>query len=265
MLALLMLPLTYRLAPRGGTGEAVDLIGAALVAGTAASGLILVQTLGSVGPATLVAAVAAPLLGWLVTRRIRQRPDGFLPAELAGNRTLLRLSTAAASMPVVYFASLIVLPLDLAQRGWSPLANGLLLLPGAVIGSTISFNSARAVARWGRIGSARLGLGVSLMGALGVAAVGVHPALAAIGFIGLAGGYALAQPTLVGEVSVVVPQRLRGGALGFFNLVFFIGAGLGAALVGGLAGTIGLRGSLLVTALAPLLGVALLRSYRAAP
>ena len=36
------------------------------------------------------------------------------------------------------------------------------------------------------------------------AAVGIHPALAAVGFIGLAGGYAMAQPTLVGEVSVTV-------------------------------------------------------------
>lgn len=265
LLALLILPLTYRLAPLGGTGEAVDVIGAGLVAGTAATGLILVQTLTSLGPVTVAAAVAAPVLGWLLVRRIHRRPDGFLPAELAGNRILLRLSIAAASMPVVYFASLIVLPLELAQRGWSPLANGLLLLPGAVIGSTISFNSARAVARWGRTGSARLGLSGSLVGAFGVAAVGVHPALAAVGFIGLAGGYALAQPTLVGEVSVVVPQHLRGGALGLFNLVFFIGAGLGAAIVGGLAGAVGLTGALLVTALAPLLGVALLSTYRPTP
>jgi MFS family permease len=263
LLALVILPMTYRLAPRGGTGEPIDLLGAALVAGTAASGLVLVQTLSALGPATLIAALATPLLGWLVARRIRRRPDGFLPAELAGNRTLLRLSVAAAAMPVVYFASLIVLPLDLAQRGWGPLANGLLLLPGAVIGSAISFNSARAVARWGRIGTAQRGLSLSFVGALGVAAVGIHPVLAAVGFIGLAGGYAMAQPTLVGEVSVSVPERLRGGALGVFNLVFFIGAGLGAAIVGGLSGPLGLLGALLVTAVAPLIGAALLARHRA--
>jgi MFS family permease len=265
LLALAMLPVTYRLAPRGGTGESIDIVGAALVAGTAASGLVLVQTLSSAGPVTLVAACSVPLLGWLVVRRVRRHPTGFLPAELAGNRTLLRLSAAAAAMPVVYFAALIVLPLDLSQRGWGPLANGLLLLPGAVIGSTISFHSARAVQRWGRIGTAQRGLGIAFLGALGVAAVGIHPALAGAGFIGLAAGYALAQPTLVGQVSVAVPEHLRGGALGIFNLIFFIGAGLGAAIVGGLSGPLGLRGALLVTAVAPLIGALLLRRPRTAP
>lgn len=259
VLALLVLPITYRLAPSEGTGEPVDLLGAALVAGTAASGLVLVQTLSSLGPMTLAAAAATPVLAWLLSRHIRSHPDGFLPQELLSNAALLRVSVAAAAMPVVYFAALIMLPLDLAQQGWTPLANGLLLLPGAIIGSTISFNSNRAVSRWGRIGSATLGLSLSFVGALAVAAVGLHPALAGLGFVALAAGYALAQPSLVGEVSVIVPERLRGGALGLFNLVFFIGAGLGAAIIGGLSGPLGLRGAMLVTAIAPLLAVLILR------
>jgi len=261
VLALFVLPFTYRLAPNKGSGAAVDIFGAALVAGTAATGLILVQTLSNLGPATLFAVILTPLLALILARHIRTHPDGFLPLELVTNTTLLRVSLAAAAMPVVYFAALIMLPLDLAQRGWTPLANGLLLLPGAIVGSTISFNSAKAVARWGRIGTATLGLSLSFLGALAVAAVGLHPGLAGLGFVGLASGYALAQPSLVGEASVVVPERLRGGALGMFNLLFFIGAGLGAAIIGGLADPLGLRGAVLVTSLAPLAAVLLLRRH----
>ncbi len=265
VLALVMLPVTYRLAPREGTGEPVDLLGAALVAGTAASGLVLVQTLSALGPMTLVAAVATPALALLLLRHITSHPSGFLPQQLLSNRTLVRVSLAAAAMPVVYFAALIVLPLSLSERGWTPLANGLLLLPGAVIGSTISFNSSKAVARWGRIGSATLGLSISFLGALAVAAVGLHPALAGLGFVALAAGYAMAQPALVGEVSVIVPEGLRGGALGLFNLVFFIGAGLGAAVVGGVSGPLGLGGAMAITAVAPLLSVLLLRHHARRP
>lgn len=259
VLALLVLPVTYRLAPARGTGARVDLLGAALVAGTSASLLILVQTAAAPSPTTLLAAIGTPVLAALLWRQIRRVPDGFLPAELVGNPTVRRASLAAAAMPVVYFASLIAVPLYLADQGWTPLDNGLLLLPGALLGAAVSFSSARVVARLGRIGTARLGLGISLVGALGVASLGLHPGLAGIGFLGLASGYALAQPSLVGEVAAAVPDRLRGGALGVFNLVFFIGAGLGAAIIGGLGATMPLGAAMFVTALAPIGALVALR------
>lgn len=252
VLALVLLPFTYRLAPASGSRAPVDLVGAALVSASAASLIVLVQTATSLSLLTAAAAATTPVLFLLLVRRVRRVPDGFLPAELVANPTLVRSSVAAASMPVVYFASLIAVPLFLAARGWSPLANGLLLLPGALVGSTVSFNSSRAVARWGRVGTARRGLVVSLAGSLAVSAMGVNPLFAGLGFVAIASGYSLAQPALVGEVAVAVPERLRGGALGLFNLVFFIGAGFGAAVIGGLGETIPLGWAMLVTAVAPI-------------
>ncbi len=76
-------------------------------------------------------------------------------------------------------------------------------------------------------------------------------------------GYALAQPSLVGVVAAAVPERLRGAALGLFTLTFFIGAGLGSAVVGGLGDLVGLPGALAVAVVAPVVGILVLLTARA--
>ena len=48
-----------------------------------------------------------------------------------------------------------------------------------------------------------------------------------------------------------MPDRLRGAALGLFTLTFFIGAGLGSAVVGGLGDVLGLSGALAVAVRRP--------------
>lgn len=262
ILALLLLPFVARLAPATGTGAKVDAVGAALVSLTAGMLLVLVQTLGT--PSWLTAAAAGALLPLVVgaVLHVRARPAGFLPVQVATDPTVLRAAVAGAGMPLIYFAGLIAVPLQLDARGWDPLQNGLLLLPGALVGSVVSFNSARVLARFGRRGTALLGLSVSSAGGLVAAGTSLSPWLAAVGFMGLSVGYALAQPALVGAVAAAVPEDLRGSALGMFTLVFFVGAGLGSAVVGGLGDPLGLSGALAVAVIGPVTGARVLATAR---
>lgn len=258
VLALLLLPFAARLAPTRGTGVRVDAVGAALVALTAGTLLVLVQTLGTPGWFTAAAGAALlPLVAGAILH-VRSHPDGFLPVRVVTDPTVIRAAVAGAGMPLVYFAGLIAVPLQLDARGWDPLENGLLLLPGAVVGSAVSFSSARVVARLGRRRTAVLGLSLSVAGGLVATGTGLSPWLAGLGFLGLSSGYALAQPTLVGSVAAAVPEHLRGSALGVFTLVFFVGAGLGSAVVGGFGDVLTLPGALAVAVAGPVVGVLLL-------
>lgn len=262
LLVLLLLPLAARLAPAHGTGGRFDVVGAALVALTAADLLGLVQTVGDPGPVTAVTGVLALPLLVATVLWVRSHPDGFVPGEVLREQAVVRAGVAGAGMPVVYFAGLVAVPLQLAQRGWDPFENGLLLLPGALVGAAVSFSSAKVLARLGRRGTAVLGLSLSAVGALVSAGVVLSPWLAGVGFVGLSTGYALAQPALVGTVAAAVPDRLRGAALGLFTLTFFVGAGLGSAVVGGLGDVLGLSGALAVAVVAPLVGVVVLVTAR---
>lgn len=258
VLALLLLPLAARLAPARGTGAPVDTLGAALVSLTAGTLLVLVQTLGTPSWATAAAgATLLPLVAGAVLH-VRAHPRGFLPLQVVTDVTVVRASLAGAGMPLVYFAGLIAVPLQLDARGWDPLQNGLLLLPGALVGSAVSFNSGPVVARLGRRGTAVLGLSLSALGALVASGTGLSPWLAGVGFVGLSTGYALAQPALVGSVAAAVPEELRGSALGMFTLVFFVGAGLGSAVVGGFGDVLTLPGALAVAVVGPVVGTLLL-------
>ncbi|MGJ7441288.1 MFS transporter [Aquipuribacter sp. MA13-6] len=301
VLALALLPVAYKLAPSRGTGARVDALGAGLVASAAAAVLVTVQTIGQPGPLTVVAAVlAVPLLVLVVLRvrrhphgfaplavvredvvvragvaavlavpllvlvvlRVRRHPHGFVPLAVVREDVVVRAGVAAAAMPVVYFAGLVAVPLVLAGQGWDPMQNGLLLLPGALLGAAVSFNGARVVLRLGRRGTAVLGLALSTLGALVAATVGFSPWLAGLGFVGLSTGYALAQPSLVGSVAAAVPGEVRGAALGLFTLVFFTGSGLGSAVVGGLGDLLTLPGALALAALAPAVAVVVLLTAR---
>ena len=79
MLGVLLLPVLWRSLPTDGSGARLDLLGAVLVAGTAAGVVLLVQS-PSTGP--LVAAVGAALIvlgAPAVALWVRRRPHGFLP------------------------------------------------------------------------------------------------------------------------------------------------------------------------------------------
>jgi predicted MFS family arabinose efflux permease len=79
------------------------------------------------------------------------------------------------------------------------------------------------------------------------------------------GAFGLGQPALMAAVTQTVSAEVRGVALGVATLVFFIGAGVGSAVVGGLGEVIGMTKSLGLLALFPLVGVYVVTRKRIPP
>jgi MFS family permease len=247
----------WRVAPAQGTGERIDGLGAVLVA-VAASGLVLLiqspsagVVAGTVGAALLVAG--APLLAL----RVRARPNGFLPREIVTNTTVLRSAFAAAAVPASWFALLLGVPLAAASWGWTPFATGALLVPSAVVGFVSPRIARTLLARLGPRRSIALACPTAVI-ALLVAAAGSFaqsPVLLALAVVLVSGAFGVGQPAMISSVGAAVRDAQRGVALGIATLVFLTGASVGAALVGGLAGVIGVPAAFCLLVALPLAGL----------
>ena len=132
MLGALLLPLLWRSVPTEGSGARLDLIGAALVAGTAAGVVLFVQSPSTGLTVAVVGAVLAVLGVPAVAAWVRRRPNGFLPVAVIRNPAVVRSALAAAAVPAAWFALLIAVPAVLVARGWEPWQVGVALLPSAV-------------------------------------------------------------------------------------------------------------------------------------
>jgi MFS family permease len=254
--ALAIVPL-WRVSPTEGTGERIDGIGAVLVA-VAASGLVLLLqspsaglVAGTVGAVLLV--VGAPLLAL----RVRARPHGFLPREIVTNTTVLRSAFAAGAIPASWFALLLGVPLTAASWGWTPFATGVLLVPSAVVGFVSPRIARTLLARLGPRRSIALACPTAVV-ALLVAAAGAllqAPVLLALAVMLVSAAFGVGQPAMISSVGTAVRDSQRGVALGIATLVFLTGASVGAALVGGLAGVIGVAGAFCLLVVLPLAGL----------
>ena len=255
--ALVLAEPVARLAPAGrGAGGRLDLTGAALVAAAVASLALLLQA-GSVGggAAGVAALVALCVVAFaLAGRHIVRRPDGFLPRAIVTNGRLMLAAAAGFAFIAAYIAGLFAIPTILTEQGWSPLQIGLGLLPAALYGAVVSRLTGGLIARPPRH---RLvaALGVASSAGLLIAAAGAgRPQVLIGGFALVVAGFGGGQVPLVDAVPGLVPPELRGIALGTFNLVFFTGGAVGASIVGGLAGTLGLPGALASVALLTAVG-----------
>jgi MFS family permease len=264
-LGLLLVPVLWRAVPTEGTGARLDVLGAILVAGTAAGLVLLVQSPSS---GVVIATVGALLLGLgvpAVAAQVRRRPEGFLPKAVVREPVVVRSALAASAVPASWFALLIAVPAVLAAQGWTPLHIGLALVPSAVTGFLAPRLAGPLLARLGAARSLALSGGTAAT-ALVVAAVGASagsaPALVvAVVLVTLAFG--LGQPALMAAVSGAVPADVRGVALGIATLVFLVGGGVGSAVVGGAGEALGLDRSLLLLALLPVVGaLGLVRAIR---
>jgi MFS family permease len=264
-LGLLLVPVLWRAVPTEGTGARLDVLGAVLVAGTAAGLVLLVQSPSS---GAVIATIGALLLGLgvpAVAARVRRRPEGFLPRAVVREPVVVRSALAAAAVPAAWFALLIAVPAVLAGQGWTPLHIGLALMPSAVTGFLAPRLSGPLLARLGAARSLATS-GATAAAALLVAAIGAATAsavalVAAVVLVTLAFG--LGQPALMAAVSAAVPADVRGVALGIATLVFLVGGGVGSAVVGGAGEAFGLDRSLLLLALLPVAGaLGLVRAIR---
>ena len=260
MLGALALPLLWRSVPTQGSGARLDLIGAALVAATAAGVVLLVQS-PSTGPVVAVVGGVLAVLGIpAVTGWIRRRPNGFLPLDVIRNPAVVRSALAAGAVPAAWFALLIAVPAVLVARGWEPWQVGVALVPSAVTGLMAPRVAGPLLIRVGATRSlglaaliAAVSLAVASLGALAGSAV-----LLVTAVVGVTFAFGLGQPALMEAVGDAVSDDVRGVALGVATLFFLVGGGLGSAVVGGLGEVLGMPGALILLAALPLAGIAAL-------
>ncbi len=234
-LGLLVVPALWRAVPSHGTGARLDILGAVLVAGTAAGLVLLVQSPAS---GTVVATAGAVLLGLgvpAVAARVRHRPEGFLPRTVVHEPVVVRSALAASAVPAAWFALLIAVPAVLAGEGWTPLQVGLALVPSALTGFLAPRLAGPVLARLGPVRSL-VASGITAAVALGVAALGATVGSAPVlvtAVVLVTFAFGLGQPALMAAVGGAVPADVRGVALGIATLVFLVGGGVGSAVVGG--------------------------------
>lgn len=257
--ALLVLLVLWTSLPSGGSGARLDFAGAALVAATAAGLVLLVQS-PSIGIVAVVAGATLLVIGApAVAAWVRRRPDGFLPRAVITEPAVLRSALGGAALPASWFGLLVAIPAVLAAEGWSPLAIGFALLPGALFGVVVSRFVGRTIDRLGARRSITLAAATCVVAML-IAAVGALgvPALLMLAMALVYAGFTLGQPAMAAAVEEAVPQGTQGVALGLATLVFFVGGGLGAA-VAGLGSVVGAPWSLVLLALLPLGALAVSR------
>lgn len=257
MLGLLLLPLLWRSLPTDGSGADLDLLGAVLVAGTAAGVVLLVQS-PSTGPVIAAVGAALVVLGLpAVAWWVRRRPHGFLPLSVIRNPAVVRSALAAAAVPAAWFALLIAVPAVLVARGWEPWLVGVALLPSAATGLLAPRVAGPLLTRFGAAPSlavAALIASAALAVAAGGAALG-SAVLLVLAVVAVTLAFGLGQPALMAAVGGAVEEDVRGVALGVATLFFLVGGGVGSAVVGGLSDLLTMSGALLLLAALPLFGL----------
>ena len=253
----LLLPLLWRSLPTTGSGARLDLFGAALVAGTAAGVVLLVQS-PSTGPTVAVVGAVLAVLGIpAVAAWVRRRPDGFLPLDVIRNPAVVRSALAAGAVPGAWFALLIAVPAVLVARGWEPWQVGVALLPSAVtglMGPRVAGPLLRTLGPARALAVAAMTAAVSLLVAAAGAQAGSAWLLVAA-VVGVTFAFGLGQPALMEAVGDAVAHDVRGVALGVATLFFMVGGGVGSAVVGGLGEALGMAGALLLLAALPVAGI----------
>jgi MFS family permease len=268
MLGALLLPLLWHSVPTEGSGARLDLFGAALVAGTAAGVVLLVQS-PSTGPTVAIVGAALAVLGVpAVAAWVRRRPNGFLPVTVIRNPAVVRSALAAAAVPAAWFALLIAVPAVLVGDGWEPWQVGVALLPSAaaaLMGPRVAGPLLTRVGPARALGLAGMIAAVSLL----VAALGAYAGsawLLVTAVVGVTLAFGLGQPALMEAVGSAVDEDVRGVALGIATLFFLVGGSVGSAVVGGLSEVLGMPGALLLLAVLPVAGlVALVPQLRREP
>ncbi|MFI6977676.1 MFS transporter [Embleya sp. NPDC050154] len=250
-LSLPVIALCLPLIRRAGTGSrrAVDAVGAGLVALTATTSLVLIQspTLSLGTPAVSALGAGAALALGTLTWWTRRRPHGFVPRALIGDRTIVLTAVMGIGVFGALFSVMYAAPqLLVREYGWSVLQVGAALLPGGLIGFVLA---RRAVGSRGR----GLFAATTVAASAGLLAVGLSSGAAVIVVAAslCIVAFAVSQVVTTGRVATLVDPAVRGGAVGLLNQMYFVGGGMGAAAVGALSETMDPARALALVALLP--------------
>jgi MFS family permease len=262
MLGALLLPVLWRSLPTDGSGARLDLVGAVLVAATAAGVVLLVQSPSTGSTVAVVGATLAVLGVPAVAAWVRRRPHGFLPVSVIRNPVVVRSALAAGAVPAAWFALLIAVPAVLVARGWEPWQVGTALIPSAVAGLLAPRVAGPLLDRIGAtraLGIAASTAALALLVSAAGAAIGSAVLLVAA-VVGVTLAFGLGQPALMASVGDAVEDDVRGVALGVATLFFLVGGGVGSAVVGGLGDVLGMGWALLLLGVLPVGGLLALAS-----
>lgn len=248
---LLLLPLVAPSASRRGQGGRLDLIGAGLVVAFASGVVLLLQSAANGAVVAVVGGVLLAVSGPAAALHVRRRPDGFLPRRVISARRPVLAAVCAAVVPAGWFGLLLVVPTELAARGWSALLTGAVLVPAAAAGLVGSRFAGRLLDRLGGFRSLAWASAMTTL-ALVLAAARL-PVLLAAAVAVVSAAFSLGQPALIRIVSVAVPAADRGVALGVATLLFLLGGGVGTATIAGIGAIAGSSTALLVLAACPAL------------
>ncbi len=262
VLGLAVVPVVWHALTGEGSGARLDILGAVLVAVTAAGVVLLVQS-PSTGIVVAIAGGVLVVLGTPATAlRIRRRPHGFLPLTVIRNPVVMRSAVAAAAVPAAWFALLVAVPTVLLAEGWEAWQVGLLLVPSAAVALGVARVAGPLIVRAGPTRALAVS-GIVATIALGIAAVGaalVWAPLLGFGVMLVTVAFGIGQPALSAAVADASEPDVRGVALGIATLLFLVGGSVGSAVVGGLGPEIGVAAALSVLAVVPLLGLCALAS-----
>lgn len=261
ILGLLVIPFLWRALVGSGTGASLDIVGAVLVALTAAGLVLLVQSPSTGLVVALIGVLLLVLGAPLVALQVRRRPhDGFLPVAVIRNPTVVRSALAASAVPAAWFGQLIAVPAVLVRDGWEPWQVGLLLVPSALVALAVPRVAGPLLERIGPAASLAVA-GITASLALLVAGVGAAldvAAVLAVAVLLVTVAFGLGQPSLGAAVGSAVDVDVRGVALGIATLVFMTGGSVGSAVVGGMGDVVGVPLALALLAALPVLGLAAL-------
>jgi MFS family permease len=252
---------TLHLASRSGaTSGRVDVVGAALVAVLASCVVLLLETPSIDFAAWVLVALAglAAVAAWLLARRLRRVPHGFIPAALVRSRRYVCGALATLALFGAYVALLFAAPsLLVEQHDWTPTQIGLVLAPAAIMGALTARGVGYLITRRDAFRlTAALGL-VSAAGLLLAGAGNGAPVPTTLGLGMTICGFMSAQVALVDRVPLMVDAEVRSIATGVFILTLLIGGAVGSAAVAGLTEPFGLGGAVACVAALPAAGAAL--------
>jgi MFS family permease len=222
--------------PAGGDRSArVDLVGTILVGAAVLATVFLLNRTPVAGfnelslAALALGIVALALLAWHVVRRNGR----LLPREVVLDPTYRRLAALGAIGMSAFLGTLVIVPIAVSMaQGRTGLDLGLLLVPMALTTALLSPNNGRITRRFGRRTTVRFALSMLATGPLALALLGASaPAeLLAAALVPAGIGFSLLNPPLVDELMARFEGPLVPVAVGSYNLLFFLGGSLGAAL-----------------------------------
>ncbi|CAN5609241.1 MFS transporter [soil metagenome] len=228
--------LLYGTSPRDPTAERpIDFRGAGVTAIVVLAAIFVLNRFPVLGFVPLTIGVIAVLgigVGVLAWRGLR-KPDAFLPQRVVMAPAFVRVVVLGALGMSAFLGTLVLVPVAAADaHGLDGISLGLLLVPMAVTGAVCSLNNARLQVLIGRPATTVLALASLALGALSLAVMGAEapPPVLSLALLPIGVGFGFLGPPLLNELTQNFSEHDQPIAVGAYNLFFFLGGALGAAI-----------------------------------